>query len=206
MFIYLSFDYEDEAESTNSLAIRGSLEQQGHIVLVPSPLNKISTIKHQEIISRCDALYVLRDSVNQELSKTVCENIIYAAKIDIPIYMHDQVLGNLPLSLTEVRCPEQVKAFMEVIMKMYRVHLRKNADYSPANILGTGTLGVIVRMWDKMARIMNLSGFNLKLENTVEYNPSLARSAENEPLEDSFWDMAVYSIIRILVGRGKWGK
>lgn len=206
MLIYLSFDDENEAEFIVSLAVRKKLEELGHVVVMASHFLEMPRLKREELICRCDSVYVLRYNADQELSKVVSSDIIYASRIDIPVYMHDQVSTNVPLSLTESRCPEQTKAFMEIIMKMYRVHLKKNADYSPANILGTGTLGVTVRMWDKMARIMNLSGFNLKLQSTVEFNPALARTAENEPLEDSFWDMAVYSIIRILVGRDKWGK
>lgn len=34
--------------------------------------------------------------------------------------------------------------------------LEKNRDYSPANILIAGELGVIVRLWDKFCRICNL--------------------------------------------------
>jgi hypothetical protein len=206
MLIYLSFDHEDDAEFIVSLAVRKKLEDIGHVVVMASHFLEIAKLKREELICRCDAVYILRHNTDQKLSEAVSSDIVYALKADMPVYMHDQVSTNVPLSVTESKCPQQTKAFMEVVMKMYRVHLKKNADYSPANILGTGTLGVIVRMWDKMARIMNLSGFNLKLESTVEFNPALARIAENEPLEDSFWDMAVYSIIRILVGRDKWGK
>lgn len=59
---------------------------------------------------------------------------------------------------TEEKYPIQTKAFRALIEKMYWTHLEKNKDYSPANILVTGDVGVIVRTWDKIARIFNLSG------------------------------------------------
>ena len=46
---------------------------------------------------------------------------------------------------------------------MYRTHLSKNNDYSPSNILGTGEVGTITRMWDKVARLSNLSGMDIQI-------------------------------------------
>ena len=43
---------------------------------------------------------------------------------------------------TEATSPRQVHEFINVIMRMYRIHLNKNADYSPSNILGTGEIGL----------------------------------------------------------------
>lgn len=149
---------------------------------------------------------------------------------------------------TEEKFPEQVKRFKEIIESMYAVHLEKNKDYSPANILVTGMGGVIVRMWDKMARIYNLMGTpmpNLASEiekvkkriiEEIENHPddiefmkkavdinldylyelqsvdfsNLIRpeqvEAANEPLIDSFKDLANYAIIGMLVMEGKWGR
>jgi len=59
---------------------------------------------------------------------------------------------------TEIKFPIQTRAFRDLIEKMYGVHLKKNQDYSPANILVTGELGVLVRIWDKFARLCNLHG------------------------------------------------
>lgn len=59
---------------------------------------------------------------------------------------------------TEEKYPKQTKAFRELIDKMYAIHLDKNQDYSPANILVSGEVGIIVRIWDKYCRICNLMG------------------------------------------------
>ena len=72
--------------------------------------------------------------------------------------------------------------------------IKKHKDYGPKNISQSpyGALpGLIVRMWDKLARMVNLT------RNGGE-------TAENEPLEDSFKDMANYAIIGLLVLRDKW--
>ena len=72
--------------------------------------------------------------------------------------------------------------------------ISKHRDYGAKNISNSpygATQGLVVRMWDKIARIVNLT----KQGNTT---------AENEPLEDSFKDIANYGIIGLLVLRGKW--
>jgi Nucleotide modification associated domain 1 len=71
--------------------------------------------------------------------------------------------------------------------------LKKHSDYGPKNISqspGGPLNGLRVRMHDKLARINNLIDNN--------------REPGNEPLEDSFLDMANYAIIGLLVLRGQW--
>jgi hypothetical protein len=81
----------------------------------------------------------------------------------------------------------------EISDELTNLLLKKHKDYGPKNISGSpgGPLnGLRVRMWDKMARINHL------LDN--DFN------AVNEPLEDSFADLANYSIIALMVMKGKW--
>jgi len=71
--------------------------------------------------------------------------------------------------------------------------IKKHADYGPKNISqspGGPLNGLRVRMWDKVARINNLI--------------DTGKDAENESLEDSFADLANYSIIALMVLKGKW--
>lgn len=73
--------------------------------------------------------------------------------------------------------------------------LAKHRDYGPKNIAdapGGAINGLRVRMHDKMARINHL------VDNQQE--------AENEPLRDSFMDLANYAMIGLLVVDGKWPK
>lgn len=81
----------------------------------------------------------------------------------------------------------------EISDELTNLLLKKHRDYGPKNISGSpgGPLnGLRVRMWDKMARINHL------LDN--DFN------AVNEPLEDSFADLANYSIIALMVMKRKW--
>lgn len=59
---------------------------------------------------------------------------------------------------TEQRFPKQTTEYKKLLEHKYKVHLEKNKDYSPANILVAGELGILVRMWDKFCRICNLYG------------------------------------------------
>jgi hypothetical protein len=71
--------------------------------------------------------------------------------------------------------------------------IKKHADYGPKNISqspGGPLNGLRVRMWDKVARINNLI--------------DTGKDAKNESLEDSFADLANYSIIALMVLKGKW--
>lgn len=81
----------------------------------------------------------------------------------------------------------------EIVDELYALMLSKHADYGPLNIAkspGGPINGLRVRMWDKMARINHL------VDNGAD--------AKNEPLEDSFKDLANYAIIGLMVLREKW--
>ena len=81
----------------------------------------------------------------------------------------------------------------DVFQELEALLLQKHHDYGPKNISlspGGPLNGIRERMWDKFARINNL--IDTKAE------------AKNEPLADSFKDMANYSIIALLVERGVW--
>ena len=71
--------------------------------------------------------------------------------------------------------------------------LKKHKDYGPRNIAdapGGAINGLRVRMHDKMARINHLV--------------DTKQDAVNEPLRDSFMDLANYAMIGLLVVDGKW--
>ena len=171
-------------------------------------------------------------------------------------------MKSIKLHPTEAKFPSQAKRFKEITQNMYSVHLTKNQDYSPSNVLVPGMGGVLVRMWDKLSRIYNLMGVpmpqlsgaireaeeicikairsNAKIPVTIEDNKFIPKNnlfdvekdvvqafqkiydaqsvdfsglkntndvdAENEPLVDSFEDLANYAVIGMLVMEKKWGK
>lgn len=148
-------------------------------------------------LARCDAVVMLPAWTESEGAKGEHD---YALAAGIPVYYYPELPELHPV---EVKCPEQVEAFTLAQMHGYRVHLDKNLDYSPANIKGTGELGAVVRLWDKTARIMNLTGFELNIESS---RFTAAKHPRNESLDDAYLDLANYAIIGALVRQGKWGK
>lgn len=150
------------------------------------------------MIARCDALVMVP---GWETSKGAKEEHDYATKLGIPIFAAAPVQ---PLHITEQRCPIQSQAFFEQLGKMYRIYLQKNADYSPANIMGTGLVGLVTRLWDKMARLMSLTGFELKITEPSKYTEP--REVANEPVIDTYLDLSNYGVIAKLMSDDKWGK
>ena len=89
--------------------------------------------------------------------------------------------------------PKFAIAVSETFDELKELLIKKHLDYGPKNISDSpgGPLnGLRVRMHDKLARINNLVDKGA----TPQY----------ESLEDSFKDMANYSIIALLVLRHKW--
>ena len=151
-----------------------------------------------DMVARVDALVMMP---NWKDSPGATNEHEYAVELGVPIFTAPQY----PMyHITEKRCPIQSKAMREVLGRMYRTYLAKNADYSPANILGTGTIGLMTRLWDKTARLMNLHGFKLELVGPAEFTEPT--KPKNESIEDTFMDLSVYGIIGLLLRHGKWGK
>lgn len=98
------------------------------------------------------------------------------------------------VSSTDFRAPEKFDLdVMKTFEELETLLLRKHKDYGPKNIAlapGGPINGLRVRMWDKMARINNLVDSK--------------QDSLNEPLEDSFADLANYAIIGLMVLRGQW--
>ena len=81
----------------------------------------------------------------------------------------------------------------EIVDELVALLCKKQEDYGSANIAaapGGAMNGLLVRMHDKLARIVNLT----KTDKTPNY----------ESLKDSFMDLANYSIIAIMVMNGWW--
>jgi hypothetical protein len=94
---------------------------------------------------------------------------------------------------------ELARAVVPVILQNLLVLDRKQKDYGSLNLTKFGTFGVVVRMNDKMERIINLSK-----KREVIRNAHLGDSALNEPMADSFLDQANYSLIGYVMERGLW--
>lgn len=98
----------------------------------------------------------------------------------------------LPLKAAKINGFEE--DVYDIAFELSQLLIKKHHDYGPKNISNSpyGAInGLVTRMWDKIARIVNLTGKG-------------TRHAENEPLEDSFKDLANYAIIGLMVQRGQW--
>jgi hypothetical protein len=149
------------------------------------------------LLKRCDAVVVTPD---WETSQGTATEIEYAKQEGIPVYAWNEIPDLHPV---EVRSPLQVDAFMATIMRMYRLHLSKNSDYSPANILATGQIGVMVRLSDKILRLLNLAGFRITIESS---DFELPTEPNHESIDDTLIDAANYAVIGLLQRNGQWGQ
>lgn len=198
MLIYIAGSYVGEigktCETVRELAM--DCYEQGHSVLSPHLCCEAVGLRSgMELLRRADAMLLAEGWKDSDGVKS---EIAYAERVGIPVYH-----GVPPLHPTELERPAQVTAFIEMVMSMYRLHLGKNADYSPANILGTGEIGVVVRLWDKVARLLNLTGFKLNVSVSEFDRP---KAPLHEAIEDTLVDTANYAVIAKLLRDGKWGR
>ncbi len=225
---YVAGKYRGEVEDNieRAMHVSTALWEAGHVAICPHGNTAhmdgaVSDARflHGDlvILARCDFLITVE---GWEDSVGAVGEVAYAERLGIPIY-HSffswdyesenatppkaKVSGVPPLHPTELRCPQQVIRFAEVLGQMYRTHLDKNADYSPANIGGMGSQGVIVRLWDKMCRLMNLQGWNVNAE-FVSLSPEKENTVTDEKIEDTAMDMANYGVIFQLLREKVWGK
>lgn len=210
MVLYIAGKYSGDVEA-NILAARRvavQLWEAGHAVICPhlntARMETDCSLPYEgylkgdlQFIDRCDAIVMLDGW--QDSKGAVLEHS-HAKAAGVPIYYYPDVP---PLHPTEVRCPVQSSAFVRFVMNMYRTHLRKNEDYSPANVLATGEVGLVTRLWDKVSRLLSLTGFVFTVEKGTYAAPKIAK---NESIEDTLLDTAVYAVIGRLLRNNEWGK
>ncbi len=226
MLIYIAGPYRGNVEENIANARKAAIAvwEAGHVAVCPH-LNTAHFEKDcsctdeqylngtLQMLARCDAAIFLW---NWQESQGAREEMRYCQehgiptgilmKRDSPEIQEWEIASLLPCPHpVEDRSPQQAQAFIETVMKMYRVHLQKNMDYSPVNILGTGQVGSVVRLWDKTARLMNLLGFRLEMKGPATYEPP-SREPNYEAVEDTFLDLANYAVIALLLRLGKWGQ
>ena len=80
-----------------------------------------------------------------------------------------------------------------ILSELRSIMMKKQADYGPLNIAlapGGPMNGLRVRMYDKLARLNNLT--------------DKGATPNFESIEDTLIDLANYAIIGLLVQRGQW--
>lgn len=81
------------------------------------------------------------------------------------------------------------QAFAEVNSELLAMFIKKYNDYGKGNILDTKELGIAFRISDKLNRLKHLL--------------SNAKSPQNESIEETWVDIAVYAVIAVMFRR-KW--
>lgn len=218
MLVYVAGPYtgDDLKETSENIRfarnVAAALWNQGHTVICPhsnsAHMEDEVDFDHAEwinrsliLLERCDAVVMIPGYLDS--TGAMCE-LKYAKDFEIPIYCWDEEDGlELPLHPTEVNCPHQCRGFIQALMKMYRLHLSKNQDYSPANVLACGEIGLITRLWDKTARLMSLFGFKFDVSNPRFEGGS---QPKHESIDDTLTDLANYAVIGQLLRKGLWGR
>jgi len=107
-----------------------------------------------------------------------------------------------PVEFVEKHYPEMTSEFKKIQQEQYELFCCKQYNYGKGNIMLGGDIekkedrkmalsGLVIRLNDKLNRLMNIV---LKSRKDVV----------DESVEDTFIDMANYSIISLLVNRIKW--
>lgn len=117
-------------------------------------------------------------------------------KLDPICALVDHITNELGLTT------ELARAVVPVLIQNLQTLERKQKDYGPHNLTKFGVRGVIVRMNDKMERIINLS---TRRETELMKN-GCELPTFNEPMSDSFLDIQNYGLIAYVMDRGIWPK
>jgi hypothetical protein len=80
----------------------------------------------------------------------------------------------------------------------------KQKDYGKGNMTDFGRMGILVRLTDKFARIKKLTQNGRLIAPDLTEMEKGAMEVRNEPLRDTYMDIAVYTIIDWLLEDGKW--
>lgn len=85
---------------------------------------------------------------------------------------------------------ELEKAVLAKMFITYQTFCAKQADYGSGNIAKFGERGVLVRVSDKVERLANLD--------------KRGGVPKNEPIDDTWLDVATYGLIAMVVRAGRW--
>ena len=83
------------------------------------------------------------------------------------------------------------EACRSVALQVAEIVISKQYDYGHDNILTFREQGLVVRLWDKVARLKNLLWVSKE-------------SPKNESIEDTFTDIAGYAIIGLMLANGSF--
>jgi hypothetical protein len=186
------------------------MEKSKEILKAKESGNKQKVQKLQQDFKEKDNSFTaLTDMESTDLYNNIME------RIDNEVIYDDikQEIRDMPQKTTTIEdiveyikenYPETEEMFKKELNNMYLTFCSKQFDYGPNNIaMGTllsnekeismSLLGIIVRLNDKVNRMVNLA---------TKHD----FKAQNEPIEDAFLDVAIYCVMALIVKSGKWSK
>jgi len=100
--------------------------------------------------------------------------------------------------------PETTKEFQQILEEMYVTFCKKQRNYGPGNI----SVGTPLATKEDVK--LSLSGLWFRKNDKINRLKQLVVLGQpdevGESIEDTYEDLAVYSVISLLVNRGKWAK
>jgi len=88
------------------------------------------------------------------------------------------------------------EAFEQVNTELLEMFLKKHADYGKGNILANKELGIAMRISEKVERLKHLL-----MKSELADGDENEAAPENESIEETWVDIAVYSVIGVLYRR-----
>jgi hypothetical protein len=88
------------------------------------------------------------------------------------------------------------EAFEQVNTELLEMFLKKHADYGKGNILANKELGIAMRISEKVERLKHLL-----MKSELSEGDESEATPENESIEETWVDIAVYSVIGVLYRR-----
>ncbi len=86
------------------------------------------------------------------------------------------------------------REIVKVALECMKLFDDKQQDYGSTNISASGEIGVAVRLQDKVSRMRHILLKGMRGENGIN----------NEPLADTYQDVANYGMIGMLLNRNRW--
>jgi hypothetical protein len=102
----------------------------------------------------------------------------------------------------EIEYPQQCKEFRTILDGLYKLFLDKGREYGVNNVRAMGPLGLSLRMFEKVIRILNLLGWN-PWTGTFTKN---VKDPKFGSVEKECEDIANIAIITQILAKGKWAK
>jgi len=209
MLIYISGPYNADSEEKIEKNVRKAedlalelIKRTSHYPICPHTMTKgwekkisLDDIMRSdfEAVKKCDALLMLE---GWEKSRGAKLEKKYAGILDKPIYYSIDEIPKDPY-------PLQFAQFDRLLHEMAALHRGKNRDYSAQNISVTGEIGLFTRLLDKVCRLASLLGWDIVMKFRGKNEP---KEAKYESIVDTYKDLAVYSLIGIILRNRKWGK